>query len=541
MTRLHESRTLRALLADPFGPYVDSDILSDKCKTTQSQVLRLNGLIFECEGKATGLTEFEPDQPESRNHPANRRRAEIRFRGILQIDKLAWLTPRGREALQKDLRKRAVARSQAGNRLGITSSLQLESLYSGAGDLRVKVWVQATKALTAQYLTSKYALDGLMLFSKDRNRSYQIVSMLPEIYEMSRKFLSRYEALNFLKEMVALDKKMQTSKNQSVTATPQRTPDWFVRLYRSYLANEINVRTRRIIPPDSDSDTMLGGEGKLRRPRKRTLPHISTAELMSLIASHAEWLVANQTKRRRDRYIDVDVWKEWLAVVKRTRQEAAQYGVTWGLFDPEEDVAADNGSDYDSDQERASVPRRRSSRRKQQAGSATGPAPKNATRTRSSLFAPMSRPAQIPSDDDYEAGHIFDPDFSPPSTSDASFSDSLPSRSSTPTDPALLGQYPTALMQPPALPASFIWACPLHLCTYRLDLTNPSNENLRGLLPHDKQRLVAGGWKLSDSWVDDCFLRMVSLHYEKHEEEMGIRTTWQGNQPKLEWKDPRNH
>ncbi|OCH96147.1 hypothetical protein OBBRIDRAFT_800090 [Obba rivulosa] len=502
------SRSLRKLVEEPFGPYADCDILT-------ADLLCLEDLQLECRGKPTGLTECEPCQPEYHKGPLKHGDIEVRFRGVLEIENFAWLTHDAREVLQNDLRS-------------ISPYHTLQSLYGKNGTMTggsgIKVLVQGTKAMAALFLSSKLVPNGLILFSKDRNRCYEVSSMCIETYELSR-----------VVYMVALDKKMRRSKNLAATDVPLRTPDWFVQLYKSYLANDATqvARTRRIMPPSSDSDTMPGTQDRLRNGRKRTLPHISTAEVMSLLTSQAEWLVSNQRKRIRDRFFNVDVWTEWLPSVKQARREAAQNGVTWGGFNPDE---PDDGSGRSGEAEDINVPRprRRVTKRKRPVGPPlqSGSAKKRYARQR------------YPSSDDMEDayGRIYDPDFSPPSTPAASSSEeSLPSQASTPTDPALLAHIPSALMEPPPLPTSYVWVCPLHHCSYRIDLKRLTNENGKGLLEHDKQRLSAGGWNLNEPWVHDCFLQMVSVHYRWHEEQLGIETTWEGNRPKLLWKNPERH
>jgi hypothetical protein len=45
---------LHDLLAEPFGPYPDTDILSEKCKSTTRGMVTLSSLCLECNDEPIG-------------------------------------------------------------------------------------------------------------------------------------------------------------------------------------------------------------------------------------------------------------------------------------------------------------------------------------------------------------------------------------------------------------------------------------------------------------------------------------------------------
>lgn len=102
-------------------------------------------------------TEFEGSDPLARinNYP-------IRFRGVLEIMHLDWLTPVGREYLQQDIRKRDIDMTLH-TVANPTSDLTLERIYrkdpvirsTGKG-LTIKVTIQGLKAMSALFLTCEF-------------------------------------------------------------------------------------------------------------------------------------------------------------------------------------------------------------------------------------------------------------------------------------------------------------------------------------------------------------------------------------------------
>ena len=97
---------------------------------------------------------------------------------------------------------------------------------------------------------------------------------------------------------------------------------------------------------DSDSDLEPGAKGKLIDGREHGLRHVSRAEVLSRIAEHGEWLVAEVSQTNR-RWIDTNVWERWLIDVRRMRWEAFKSeGQRWGVWEGDE-VPLDEPMDED--------------------------------------------------------------------------------------------------------------------------------------------------------------------------------------------------
>lgn len=69
----------------------------------------------------------------------------VKFFGKLEIDNLLWLSPIGRKWLGEDLRKRGL------EKLSQQKPLSLETVYSSG--LKITVWIQGEKNMTASFLT----------------------------------------------------------------------------------------------------------------------------------------------------------------------------------------------------------------------------------------------------------------------------------------------------------------------------------------------------------------------------------------------------
>lgn len=91
----------------------------------------------------------------------------VLFRGILEINRLSWLTERARTRIENDLRQRDIqSRINNGTELRSTSNLTLHFVYDGVRR-KVKVLLQGKKNLTAGFLTCKFrvAIQFPMLMS----------------------------------------------------------------------------------------------------------------------------------------------------------------------------------------------------------------------------------------------------------------------------------------------------------------------------------------------------------------------------------------
>lgn len=143
-------------------------------------------------GCSPRLTECEPDQLEYDRARINAH--EVRFRGVLDIKSLTWLTPEYQKKIEHELRRRDIATRIRNGGKSRSSGLTLSGIY-GEGpvhkrrNLTVKVVIQGVKNMTAVYLicklcrscysytsmriscgpcAAKLVPNGLQLLSKDR-------------------------------------------------------------------------------------------------------------------------------------------------------------------------------------------------------------------------------------------------------------------------------------------------------------------------------------------------------------------------------------
>jgi hypothetical protein len=111
--------------------------------------------------------------------------------------------------------------------------------------------------------------------------------------------------------------------------------------------------------------------------------------------------------------------------------------------------------------------------------------------------------------------HIYDEDFSPPSTpgtSDAEYMSDLP------IDPELLTLVPLSFRRPPTLPGSdFTWRCDVRGCTYMIDLQHLTDENTDGLGQNVIVGLRSKDWdSVLEERVQHAFYFMVDRHWKRH-------------------------
>ena len=102
------------------------------------------------------LDECEKFQPEYNKELYEDKKVPVRFHGIIEIQRLTWLTPEARIAIEKELRDRDLATRLRSNSDAIPSCLTLKNLYGPGSHLKVKVKIQGTQANSAVYLLSKH-------------------------------------------------------------------------------------------------------------------------------------------------------------------------------------------------------------------------------------------------------------------------------------------------------------------------------------------------------------------------------------------------
>jgi hypothetical protein len=151
-----------------------------------------------------------------------------------------------------------------------------------------------------------------------RQRQYEVLDIDVLTYDRSHNFFRRYQLLHLMQEIVDAEPK----------PLAERTVDYFVDVYLRRFYFTDRHRFHRWIFDDSDSDVDENGNTRLpRHPRT-----IHRAEVISIFASQAEWILEDQTaKRAPKRLVDLDVWGVFVIRVKRDRKEAARKGIRWGL------------------------------------------------------------------------------------------------------------------------------------------------------------------------------------------------------------------
>ncbi|KAI0361596.1 hypothetical protein OH77DRAFT_1390516 [Trametes cingulata] len=537
--------TLRELVEEPFGPYLEQEVLTSACKgTTRKNVTSLRRLILESNGVTTGLNETEACQP---GHDIVRfSEIPVHFRGVLEIQSLSWLTESAIESIERELRARDM-RARGAHARANPSNISLRRLYEATpgfhgGQLKVKVEIQGIKHLPAVYPTSEHVENGLLIISKATqvDRRYRVDSMHIHTFRLSHLYLARYRVMQVLKDLLALD----ANSNHfgfNRTPLPKRTPAWFVDLYMKHMAYHGKMRrVRPVHDSDSDSDVAPGRGGRMLAGREHTLRHVARAEVFSHFAAHAEWIV-DQVAKMRSKWIDVGVWKAWLVDVRRMRREAARAGVPWGVWEGVE-VSLDEDELEDlplppkpkrgkkTNQKRG--PTRPLSRASRTSGTTSSTRRSTASpgASTSLYYTPAARTGYV---DDTRL-RTYDPDFSPASTppgSPSSSSSGFPSRPVSPLDPDLAALIPPEFTVPPQVTATLRWMCTMPNCGYQIDLLNLTDENLATdqITEDDKRRLRSKNWNVGEAWVREAFGYMVDVHWEWHlREDFGLKIEQRG-------------
>ncbi|KAI0655097.1 hypothetical protein C8Q70DRAFT_443807 [Cubamyces menziesii] len=552
--------TLRELVEEPFGPYLEEEALTAACKnTTSKNVLALRRVLLECGGKVTGLDECEPTQPDyDRDRFSD---TPVRFRGVLEIRSLSWLTEGALAAIEQELRSRDVSARMARGGQGNASTISLKSMYDSASgsQIKIKVEIQGVKHLPAVYLASVHVSDGLLIVSgKTEFRRYTVESLHIHTFKRSRLYLARYRLLNVMTNLLCLD---AGSNHHSANTTPlsKRTPDWFVDLYMTHMAQHGAARRYRPVhDSDVDSDIEPDKRGRMRDGREHTLRHVSRAEVYSLFAAHAEWVVQEVAAVRMNKWLDVDLWKRWLVDIRRVRRLAARKGVKWGVSDGVE-VSLDSVS---GELPLVTLPKPKKGKKTHQTRVQTRNSSRASTSssTRRStnspaLNAPAPASAPVPAPAyayrapspmfDDTMLRTYDSDFSTTSTppgSPSSSSSGLPdSRPVSPIDPDIVALIPSEFYVPPQVSATFQWACSVQECGYIIDLLHLTEENLatEDITENEKRRLKSKSWNIREDWVREAFGYMVDKHLLQHLDEWGIRLEMQGRRFKAVWKHPQ--
>lgn len=172
---------------------------------------------------------------------------------------------------------------------------------------------------------------------RNRFRSYEIISMDIETYNLSRTFLFRYHTLRKMRDIL-----------KDVPASTC-TPSWFINQYLLNSAYPSHYRWQRINSLDnigsSDEDTsMASGHTSDAHPPSDALTHrprhlriVHKNEVWSIFASHSKWIVSLIEKHKdlKDK-VNTQSWNHFLSQISQLRQMAELDEDTcgkWGLID----------------------------------------------------------------------------------------------------------------------------------------------------------------------------------------------------------------
>ncbi|KAI0747294.1 hypothetical protein BC629DRAFT_1685875 [Irpex lacteus] len=517
MSRQSRGPTVYELLSKPFGPFLDSIILSPECKTTPQKPVELKDVLLQLDDdEPTGLTFSEWSQPESPHYRPGHGHAEdsgdsVELRGLLSIKKLSWLSKEGQNLLTQALRRRDynIRRKKHGAATR-ESNLTLKHVFNEDGKLRmkrtyIKVILKATKQGPAVYMNSEKAPGALVLRTADHNRNYKVLGMNPRTYQKSHLFLSRYRVLHDIRTIANLP---------LAASTPliQRTPDWFATQFVEHLLHRETARARHGYRSNSESQDSSDSDDSEARPppnKRRRVQHNLKAEVLSLLAVHAEWLVGEQRRQKQNKFFDPIAWDRFRAMASQYRLRGRLENLQWGTFRGEPNAFkddADSSASEDSMGER--VPRRRA-RRKRTSHHQRSSSPDDITPEVEQTPSHLQPPA-----DTYE--NHYDSDFTTASSSSASTdTDSLCSRPTSPS-PAFAAKMPAELLVPPKMPRNGPWICHVHGCLYDINLQDLRREQMALLHPQDAAFVRAGRWCLDDPVIVGCFAKLASEHFKDH-------------------------
>ncbi|OJT15824.1 hypothetical protein TRAPUB_3422 [Trametes pubescens] len=541
--------SLSELLETPFGPFLEQDVLTTSCRgTTKNNPVSLHLVTLSCGGVITGLNECESTQPD---YDWDRfSDTPIIFRGTLEIQSLSWLQPKAIDRIEQALQERDVAARSAPGVRASASNLSLKRIYAPApgftgAQLKLKVRIEGVKHMPAVYLNANHVPDGLMLTSKEHDRKYAVESLHIHTYKRSDLYLARFRLHRTLRDLLKLDGECNHHADNT-TPMHLRTPAWFVDLYMKYMAQAGEARHWRPVF-DADLDPDVGPNGRMRANREHILRHVSRAEVYSLFAAHAEWLVQD-AELKRSQWLNLDAWRAWVGDINRTRKLAAQEGISWGVA-PGVEVSLEEAEDEEDlssrlrsriAQQGKKTRQRRAPRRNASRTTGSGAT----TSTTRSADPPSHSPSRMrtPSpaiDDTYL--RTYDPDFSPVSTPPGSPSSAssigLPSRPASPIDPNLAALIPSAYFHPPQPTPTLKWVCEIDGCGYLIDLLRLTDANLdlagELITPDERMRLKGKSWTIRETWARDAFGYMVSAHREEHLEKWGFKVIVEGKEAKL--------
>ncbi|KAG1899242.1 uncharacterized protein F5891DRAFT_1147463 [Suillus fuscotomentosus] len=519
---LPQRKIVEELLRPPFGPYRDEEVLSTECESKAGKILVLKSFQLAYNDEIIGLDESE--QPLGTGEVDTR---QFRFRGILGIRSLVWLSQVGVKRVEAELNLRANTRSMcAGERP--PNTITLEELFNRKnkflggppedGELELRLQIQGFRNFPALYMTSKLLPDGLLWHSKDRNRTYEVATMDVYTFQLSENFFWRYRLLALMTKIVG----------EGRTPLEKRTPEWFVSQYLERFAHPASDEHERLIYDSTDSDVDEGRTQLPRHPRR-----IHRRDILGLFAAQSEWFVTdNEVKRKR--IFPFRPWNAFRKEVRKARWQAARNNVIWGWpigRQNQPDLASEPGSEEgDDEDDEDDEDTRNMVERNPVIGKANEIVRRKIDKAKTRRTLPSARrdneagSSSSSSDElDPARAHAYMSDFSRESSSTASDS------SDESVDERLLdfGELiPRQLSQVPALPGpDNRWWCPVPECGHMVDLQRLTRDDIKALSATTVFYLMEKKWRSirEDERAKKCFFEMVSKHYEDHFTDLGLR------------------
>ncbi|KAG1833792.1 hypothetical protein EV424DRAFT_1532637 [Suillus variegatus] len=519
---LPQRKIVEELLRPPFGPYRDEEVLSTECESKAGKILVLKSFQLAYNDEIIGLDESE--QPLGTGEVDTR---QFRFRGILGIRSLVWLSQVGVKRVEAELNLRANTRSMcAGERP--PNTITLEELFNRKnkflggppedGELELRLQIQGFRNFPALYMTSKLLPDGLLWHSKDHNRTYEVATMDVYTFQLSENFFWRYRLLALMTKIVG----------EGRTPLEKRTPEWFVSQYLERFAHPASDEHERLIYDSTDSDVDEGRTQLPRHPRR-----IHRRDILGLFAAQSEWFVTdNEVKRKR--IFPFRPWNAFRKEVRKARWQAARNNVIWGwpigrqnqpdLASEPDSEEGDDEDDEDDEDTRNMV------ERNPVIGKTNEIVRRKIDKAKTRRTLPSARrdnetgSSSSSSDElDPARAHAYMSDFSRESSSTASDS------SDESVDERLLdfGELiPRQLSQVPALPGpDNRWWCPVPECGHMVDLQRLTRDDIKALSATTVFYLMEKKWRSirEDERAKTCFFEMVSKHYEDHFTDLGLR------------------
>jgi hypothetical protein len=159
----------------------------------------------------------------------------------------------------------------------------------------------------------------LIYHSETSTRPYGVLSLDSKTFETSRNFLLRYQIWAVINEIIARDGDRTPPKKRNI--------DWLIDRYlRKSRKQELYCRL--ISDPANKQDTDDKG-----RTKKRYLRPIPRSDIVGILASQAEWLLAQHlsSSSASVRKLDIQSLIGFCKEVKTVRKDAKRNRVRWGL------------------------------------------------------------------------------------------------------------------------------------------------------------------------------------------------------------------